>query len=119
MAITTQVQSSTAPGGAGPSGGGGRGPPGRGGGAPCGGGGTPGGGGGAPGGGGGGNPAQPAIGDRKPMGTLPTIYLKEITQKLRASENSPPISSLTMMSQHLPPSSKELPLPSHVLKDQK
>ena len=64
-AITTQVQSSTAPGGAGPSGGG---PPGRGG-------GTPGGGGGAPGGGGGrGNPAQPAIGDGKPMGMLPTIF---------------------------------------------
>ena len=42
MAITTQVQSSTAPGGAGPSGGG--------------------------------NPAQAAIGDRKPMGTLPTIF---------------------------------------------
>ena len=66
MAITTQVQSSTTPGGAGPSGGGGGGPPG-------GGGGTPGGGGGAP-GGGGGNPAQPAISDGKPMGTLPTIF---------------------------------------------
>ena len=66
MAITTQVQSSTAPGGAGPSGGGG-GPPGRGGGAP-------GGGGGAPGGGGGGNPAQPAISDGKPTGVLPTIF---------------------------------------------
>ena len=66
MAITTQVQPSTAPGGAGLSGGGG-GPPGGGGGAP-------GGGGGAPGGGGGGNPAQAAIGDRKPMGTLPTIF---------------------------------------------
>ena len=65
-AITTQVQSSTAPGGAGPSGGG---PPGRGGGAPGGGGGAPGGGGGV-----GGNPAQPAIGDRKPMGVLPTIF---------------------------------------------
>ena len=51
-AITTQVQSGTAPGEAGPSGGGGGGPP----------------------GGGGGNPAQPAIGDRKPMGTLPTIF---------------------------------------------
>ena len=66
MAITTQVQPSTAPGGAGPSGGGG-GPPGGGGGAP-------GGGGGAPGGGGGGNPAQATIGDRKPMGMLPTIF---------------------------------------------
>ena len=65
-AITTQVQSSTAPGGAGPSGGG---PPGGGGGAPGGGGGAPGGGGGR-----GGNPAQPAIGDGKPMGTLPTIF---------------------------------------------
>ena len=64
MAITTQVQSSTAPGGAGPLGGG---PPGGGGGAP-------GGGGGAPGGGGGGNPAQPAISDGKPMGVLPTIF---------------------------------------------
>ena len=67
MAITTQVQSSTAPGGAGPSGGGGGGPPG-------------GGGGGAPGGGGGGgaprggNPNQPAQGDGKPMGALPTIF---------------------------------------------
>ena len=72
-AITTQVQPSTAPGGAGPSGGG---PPGRGGGAPGGGGGAPGGGGGAPGGGGGagGNPTQPAIGDGKPMGALPTIF---------------------------------------------
>ena len=65
-AITTQVQSSTTPGGAGPSGGG---PPGRGGGAPGGGGGAPGGGGGA-----GGNPTQPAIGDGKPMGVLPTIF---------------------------------------------
>ena len=47
-------------------------------------------------------------------------YLKEITQKLRAfSESSPPISSLTMMSQHLPPSSKESPLPLCVLKGQK
>ena len=55
-AITTQVQSSTAPGGAGPSGGG---PPGGGGGTP---------------GGGGGNPAQPATGDGKPMGALPTIF---------------------------------------------
>ena len=59
-AITTQVQSSTAPGGAGPSGGGGGGLPGRGG--------------GTPGGGGGGNPAQPTISDGKPMGTLPTIF---------------------------------------------
>ena len=50
MAITTQVQSSTAPGGAGPSGGGG---------------------GGAPGGGG---TNQPAQGDGKPMGVLPTIF---------------------------------------------
>ena len=67
MAITTQVQSGTIPGGAGLSGGRGGGPPGRGGGAPGGGGGTPG-------GGGGGNPAQPAIGDGKPMGALPTIF---------------------------------------------
>ena len=65
-AITTQVQSSTAPGGTGPSGRGG-GPPGRGGGAPS-------GGGGVPGGGGGGNPTQAAIGDGKPMGALPTIF---------------------------------------------
>ena len=66
MAITTQVQSSTTPGGTGPSGGGG-GPPGGGGGAPGGGGGTPG-------GGGGGNPVQAAIGNGKPMGVLPTIF---------------------------------------------
>ena len=66
MAITTQVQPSTAPGGAGPSGGGL--PGGGGGGAP--GGGPPGGG--QPGGGGGGN--QLAQGDRKPMGTLPMIF---------------------------------------------
>ena len=66
MAITTQIQPSTAPGGAGPSGGGG-GPPGGGGGAP-------GGGGGAPGGGGGGNPTQAAVNDGKPMGALPTIF---------------------------------------------
>ena len=66
-AITTQVQSSTIPGGAGPSGGGGGGPP-------SGGGGPPSGGGGAPSRGGGGNPTQPAIGDGKPMGTLPTIF---------------------------------------------
>ena len=58
-AITSQVQPSTTPGGAGPSGGGG----------------PPGGGGGALGGeGGGGNPAQPAISDGKPMGALPTIF---------------------------------------------
>ena len=56
-AITTQVQSSTIPGGAGPSGGGG-GPPG-------------GGGGGAP---GGGNPNQPPPGDGKLMGALPMIF---------------------------------------------
>ena len=58
MAITTQVQSNTAPGGAGPSGGGGGGPPGRGG-------------GGAP---RGGNPNQPTQGDGKPMGMLPMIF---------------------------------------------
>ena len=68
-AITTQVQSSTVPGGAGPSGGGGGGPPGGSGGGR---GGPPGGGGGgAP---GGGNANQPAQGDGKPMGTLPTIF---------------------------------------------
>ena len=66
MVITTQIQSSTTPGGTGPSGGG---PPGRGGGTPSGGGGAPGGAGGA-----GGNPAQPATGDGKPMGVLPTIF---------------------------------------------
>ena len=49
-AITTQVQSNTTPGGAGLSGGGGGGPP------------------------GGGNANQPAQGDGKPMGTLPTIF---------------------------------------------
>ena len=66
MAITTQVQSSTIPGGAGPSGGGGGGPPGGGG------GGLPGGtGGGAQ---GGGNAQQLAQGDGKPMGMLPTIF---------------------------------------------
>ena len=64
-AITTQVQSSTAPGGAGPSGGGGGDPPGGGGGPPG------GGGGGIP---GGGNANQPAQGDGKPMGTLPMIF---------------------------------------------
>ena len=66
-AITTQVQSCTVPGGAGPSGGGGGGPPGGGGGGPPGGGG---------GGGilGGGNTNQPAQGDRKSMGALPTIF---------------------------------------------
>ena len=64
-AITTQVQSSTTPGGAGPSGGGG--PPGGGGGAP-------GGGGGMPSEGGGGNPAQATVGNGKPMGVLPTIF---------------------------------------------
>ena len=67
MAITTQVQFSTIPGGAGLSGG-------RGGGPPGGGGGAPGRGGGAPGGGRGGNPTQPTVGDRKPMGALPTIF---------------------------------------------
>ena len=65
-AITTQVQSSTAPGGAGPSGGSRGGPPGGGGGGPPG-----GGGGGIP---RGGNANQPAQGDRKPMGTLPMIF---------------------------------------------
>ena len=57
-AITTQVQSSTIPGGAGPLGGGRGGPPGGGGGGPP----------------GGGNTNQPAQGDGKPMGTLPTIF---------------------------------------------
>ena len=66
MAITTQVQSSTTPGGAGPSGGGGGGPPGGSGGGPPG-----GGGGGVP---GGGNTNQPAQGDGKPMGALPMIF---------------------------------------------
>ena len=66
MAITTQVQSSAIPGGAGPSGGGGGGLPGGGG------GGLPGGaGGGAP---GGGNAQQPAQGGGKPMGALPMIF---------------------------------------------
>ena len=66
MAITTQVQSSTIPGGAGPSGGGAGGPSGGGGRGPPG-----GGGGGAP---GGGNANQPTQGDGKPMGTLPMIF---------------------------------------------
>ena len=65
-AITTQVQSSTIPGGTGPSGGGGGCPPGGGGGGP-----PRGAGGGAQ---GGGNTQQPTQGDRKPMGTLPTIF---------------------------------------------
>ena len=102
MAITTQVQSSTIPGGAGPSGGG---PPGRGGGAPGGGGGAPGGGGGAlgGGGGGGGNPAQPTIGDGKPMGALPTIFegdcskaesfLQEFSTYLLINYNVPALAS--------------------------
>ena len=65
-AITTQVQSSTIPGGAGPSGGG---PPGGGGGGPF------GGGGGGPGGQPGGGVAnQPTQGDGKPMGALPMIF---------------------------------------------
>ena len=59
MAITTQIQSNTTPGGAGPSGGGGGGPPGGGG------------GGSAP---GGGNANQQPQGDGKPMGMLPTIF---------------------------------------------
>ena len=58
MAIMTQVQSSTIPGGVGPSGGGRGGPLG-------------GGGGGAP---GGGNANQPPQGDGKPMGALPMIF---------------------------------------------
>ena len=113
MAITTQVQSSTTPGGAGPSGGGG--PPGGGGGAPGGGGGTPG-------GGGGGNPMQPAIGDGKPMGALPTIFEGDRSKAesfLQFSKNSPLTSSLTMMSQHLPHLSKELLSPSLASKDQR
>ena len=65
-AITTQVQSSTIPGGAGLSGGGRGGLSGGGGGGPPG-----GGGGGAP---GGGNVNQPAQGDGKPMGALPMIF---------------------------------------------
>ena len=65
-AITTQVQSSTVPGGVGPSGGGRGNPPGGGRGGP------PGGdGGGAP---GGGNANQPAQGNGKPMGALPMIF---------------------------------------------
>ena len=93
MAITTQVQSSTTPGGAGPSGGG---PPGGGGGAP-------GGGGGAPEGGGRGNPAQPTIGDGKPMGMLPTIFegdcskaesfLREFSTYLLVNYNVPALAS--------------------------
>ena len=83
-AITTQVQSSTAPGGAGPSGGG---PPG-------------GGGGGAP---GGGNANQPTQGDGKPMGALPTIFegdcskaesfLREFSTYLLVNYNIPALAS--------------------------
>ena len=95
MALTTQVQSSTAPGGAGPSGGGG-GPPGGGGGAPS-------GGGGMPGGGGGGNPTQAAGGDGKPMGARPTIFegdhskaesfLQEFSTYLLINYNVPALAS--------------------------
>ena len=94
MAITTQVQSSTAPGGAGPSGGG---PPGGGGG---GGGGPLGGGGGGP---LGGNINQPAQGDGKPMGALPTIFegdhskaesfLREFSTYLLVNYNVPALAS--------------------------
>ena len=65
-AITTQIQSNTAPGGAGPSGGGRGGPPRGGGGGP-----PRGGGGGVP---GRGNANQQPQGDGKPMGALPTIF---------------------------------------------
>ena len=95
MAITTQVQSNTVPGGAGPSGGGGGGPLGGGG------GGAPGGGGGgAP---GGGNPNQPAQGDGKPMGVLPMIFegdcskaesfLREFSTYLLINYNIPALTS--------------------------
>ena len=103
MAIMTQVQSSTIPGGAGPSGGGGGGPPGGGGGGPPGGGGggPPGGGGeGAP---GGGNANQPAQGDGKPMGALPMIFegdcskaesfLREFSTYLLVNYNIPVLAS--------------------------
>ena len=111
MAITTQVQPSTAPGGAGLSGGGGGGPPG---------------GGGAPGGEEacqveeeGETPCKPLSVMENPWARYPP-YLREIAQKLRAfSESFPPISSLTMMSQLLPPSLNELPLPSPASKDQR
>ena len=93
-AITTQVRSSTAPGGTGPSGGGGGGPPGGGGGGP-----PRGAGGGAP---GGGNTQQPAQGDRKPMGALPTIFEGDCLKAESSSENSPPTSLLTMTFQLLP-----------------
>ena len=46
-------------------------------------------------------------------------YLKEIAQKLRAFSKSSPHTLLTMMFQCSPLSSKELLLPSHVLKGQK
>ena len=91
MAITTQVQSSTVPGGAGPSGGRGGGPSGGGGGR------------GTPGGGGGGNPNQPTQGDGKPMGTLPTIFegdhskaesfLREFSTYLLINYNIPALAS--------------------------
>ena len=93
MAITTQVQSSTTPGGAGLSGGGG--PPGGGGGAPSRGGGTP--------GRGGGNPMQAAVGNGKPMGVLPTIFegdhskaesfLREFSTYLLVNYNIPALTS--------------------------
>ena len=106
MAITTQVQSSTAPGGAGPLGGG---PPGGGGGAPGRGGGAP--------GGEVETPCNLLSVMENPWVHCPP-YLKGITLKLRAfSRSSPPISSLTMMSQLLLHSSKELPLPLPASKD--
>ena len=103
-AITTQVQSSTAPGGAGPSGGGpqeeeaehqveeeaeAE------------------------------TPRNPPLVMENPWACCPP-YLKGITLKLRAfSESSPPISSLTTMSQLSLHSSKELPSPSLASKDQR
>ena len=100
MAITTQVQPSTAFGGAGPLGGGL--PRGGRGGQPRGGGGGPpgGGGGGAP---GGGNANQPAQGDGKPMGALPMIFegdcskaesfLREFSTYLLANYDIPALAS--------------------------
>ena len=94
-AITTQVQSSAIPEGAGPSGGGGGGPPGGSRGGP-----PRGGGGGAP---GGGNANQPTQGDGKPMGALPMIFegdclkaesfLREFSTYLLVNYNVPALTS--------------------------
>ena len=64
-------------------------------------------------------PTNNPRGTENPWACYPP-YLKEITQKLRAfSKSFPPISLLTMMSQHLPHSSRGSPSPSLASKDWK